>query len=348
MPDVMASFENPNGLVALFLVTLVIFGMVFGEVTFGPLSDAFGRKPAILSGLAIFMIGTLFVLFAPSLEFLMLGRVLQGIGVSGPKIGTRAIIRDQYKGPDMARVMSIIFGILIFVPMIAPLIGKLLGDSFGWRGVFWFLMALAVTVSSWLALGQGETLPPSARQSISIKIMAANIGLIVNHRRVLCYTLIAGLIFSIQLFFLSVAVSIFDDAYNRTESFVYWFALLAGAMACGSLSNSRALRTFSMDALVTSAALVITLAGSVMLFLPLVADKAVNFSLFIGAMMLVFFCIGIVFGNINAMAMVYLGRVAGLGASMIASLSSLVAFSVASILAFCTMAVQPSWPSWCF
>jgi len=89
------------------VVILFIFGMVFGEIFFGPLSDAIGRKKAILLGLAIFGLGAVVAMTADSLEQVLLGRIIQGIGCAGPKIAARALIRDQFAGLGASMIASI-------------------------------------------------------------------------------------------------------------------------------------------------------------------------------------------------------------------------------------------------
>ena len=106
------------------IVSFFILGMVFGDLIFGPLSDAIGRKNAIQAGLLIFVAGTIVSMTAASLEQMLLGRVIQGIGVSGPKIASRALIRDLYEGRAMARIMSFIFMVFILTPMLAPALGQ--------------------------------------------------------------------------------------------------------------------------------------------------------------------------------------------------------------------------------
>src|SRR3546814_18917389 len=92
--------------------------MVFGELFFGPISDAIGRKLAILIGLALFGGGVVVAMTADSLAQVLVGRVIQGIGCAGPKIASRALIRDQYEGVAMARILSFIFMVFILVPKI--------------------------------------------------------------------------------------------------------------------------------------------------------------------------------------------------------------------------------------
>ena len=106
------------------MVSLFFLGMAFGQLYYGPYSDTKGRRAAILSGLVIFAIGTLVCMFATNMEIMLVGRVIQAFGVSGPRIATIALIRDQYEGEAMARVMSFMMMVFILVPMIAPIFGQ--------------------------------------------------------------------------------------------------------------------------------------------------------------------------------------------------------------------------------
>src|SRR3546814_4546478 len=117
--------------------------MVFGELFFGPISDAIGRKLAILIGLALFGGGVVVAMTADSLAQVLVGRVIQGIGCAGPKIASRALIRDQYEGVAMARILSFIFMVFILVPMLAPAMFQLVLVVADWRAIFLVFLALA-------------------------------------------------------------------------------------------------------------------------------------------------------------------------------------------------------------
>lgn len=125
------------------IISLFILGMAFGELLLGPLSDAMGRKKALVLGLGVYALGTVIAMVAGSLEMVILGRFLQGVGVSGPKIATRAMIRDQFEGDAMARVMSFMFTLFILVPMLAPTLAQGIIAVGGWRSVFVVYLAVA-------------------------------------------------------------------------------------------------------------------------------------------------------------------------------------------------------------
>ena len=95
-------------------VVILFAGLTFGQLIFGPLSDATGRKPMVLLGLTVFSAGSFLSASASSFEMLLAGRALQGFGAAGPRIVTVALIRDRFKGQKMAQIMSLIMGIFIF------------------------------------------------------------------------------------------------------------------------------------------------------------------------------------------------------------------------------------------
>jgi len=167
------------------VVSALVLGMVFGELFFGPLADARGRKTAILLGIVVFIAGSLIALAASSLEMVLFGRLLQGFGVAGPKIGSRAAIRDRYAGAAMARVMSLIMTVLVLVPMLAPVLGEWFVEMAGWRSIFWAYVATSLIVGIWLFHRQPETLTPDNQLPFSVRgtfVVALRIAALISLR----------------------------------------------------------------------------------------------------------------------------------------------------------------------
>ncbi|WP_087004826.1 MFS transporter [Rhizobium sullae] len=307
------------------IISLFIFGMAFGEMLLGPLSDTMGRKKALMLGLGVYAVGTIIAMFAGSLEMVILGRFLQGVGVSGPKIATRAMIRDQFEGDAMARVMSFMFTLFIVVPMLAPALAQGVISLAGWRSVFGIYLVIAVLLGLWLAMRHPETLPADRRIAFRPKLLFRTGRRILSKRRVTLLIVSTGIVFGAQLLYLSTAADLFLDTYGIKETFPFYFAVLAAGIGLASFLNAKFVQRFGMEAMARAAFIGLASVGLQMLFpsilwdgrLPLVALMMFGF--------LAFFAIGILFGNLNAMAMRSLGEVAGLGASLIASGSSLIA-----------------------
>lgn len=323
------AIENSNH--TQYIVISFILGMVFGELVFGPLADAIGRKKIILIGLFIYAFGALIALWSNAFEILLFGRIIQGIGVAGPKIGTRALIRDLFVGAAMARIMSIIFGILILVPMLAPLLGQLVIQATNWRFLFIAFVVIALILAFWFTCRQAETLSADKRIIIAPKILAANSILILKHRHAMAYMLCAGLIFGAQLCYLALAHSLFVELYQVGDKFPLYFAIVALGAGLGFFANALFIKHFSLHKIVNLALLAIAILSAVFLIVSLFHQAILPFMAFMSYCFLVFLTLGIVFGNINALGMQHMGRVAGLAASIFASISSLVAVLISSL-----------------
>ena len=118
------------------LITMIFLGLGFGQLIFGPISDSFGRKPVVYIGFAVFVLASFLCISAPSIEIMVVGRILQGIGLSASRSISIAMIRDRFEGDYMAKIMSFVVTIFILVPIIAPTLGKFLLDNYGWESIF--------------------------------------------------------------------------------------------------------------------------------------------------------------------------------------------------------------------
>ncbi|MEM7491425.1 MAG: MFS transporter, partial [Pseudomonadota bacterium] len=134
--------EAPNA--AQLVIVAFVFGMGVGTLFAGPLSDALGRKAVMLGGAGLYCAAAIWAAFAPSLEALLLARVVQGLGASGPRVAAQAMIRDLYMGRGMAKVLSFVMMTFTLVPAIAPLMGAVIMAGFGWRGIFWAFVVFSI------------------------------------------------------------------------------------------------------------------------------------------------------------------------------------------------------------
>lgn len=314
-----------------WIVSAMILGMVFGEILFGPLSDAIGRKKSILLGISIYIIGSVVALSASSIEVFLLGRMIQGFGVAGPKIASRALIRDMYKGAAMARIMSFVMMVFILVPLLAPSVGQLVLKVADWRWIFALLIAQASIAGGWLLLRQPETLLKENRIPLNRKRLMADVRIILGRRDVMAFTVLLGCIFGGLMLHISTAQSIFQDVYNTGDRFPLFFAMLAIGSSIINFSNGKIVLRVGMLRCVIGALTVLLSTAFILLLAALFFEGVPPFALFMGLGMVMFSCFGMVFGNVNAMAMEPLGKTAGLGASLISSLSSMIAIFLSTI-----------------
>lgn len=315
-----------------WIVSAMILGMVFGEIFFGPLSDAIGRKKSILFGIVVYIVGSVVALMASSIETFLLGRMIQGFGVAGPKIASRALIRDMYKGAAMARIMSFVMMVFILVPLLAPSVGQLVLQVADWRWIFGLLMMQATIAGVWLLLRQPETLAKENRIPLNRKRLMADVRIILARRDVMAFTVLLGCIFAGLMLHISIAQSLFQDVYQTGDRFPLFFAMLAIGSSIINFSNGKIVLRVGMLRCVIGALAVLLSSSFLLLLATWYFDGVPPFVLFMGLGMVMFSCFGMVFGNVNAMAMEPLGNMAGLGASLISSLSSFLAIILSTLV----------------
>lgn len=314
------------------IVSLFFIGMAFGQLYYGPLSDDKGRRYAIISGLIVFAVGSLICVYATSLEMMLAGRVVQAFGVSGPRIAALAVIRDKYEGEAMARVMSFIMMVFILVPMLAPSFGQAILFWFSWQHIFSSFLIFGLLIGLWFYLRQPETLPKEKRLPFSWAQLWKSSRFILTHKLVMFYTLSAGIIFGAFLAYISSSQTLFQDIYDTGDLFPLYFALLAFSIGFASFVNGTLVMRLGMRKLCTWAMLGWLVFTGLLTALCFIYQGIPPFWQFISVLFCAFFCIGVLFGNINAMAMQPLGEMAGLGAAIIGSLSSLISVPTAVLV----------------
>ena len=321
--DLAVSDPNATPLV----IGLFLLGNAFGQLLFGPLSDAFGRKPVIVAGLSLFLIGCFVSVIAESFSVLLLGRVLQGVGASGPRTVSMSMVRDLYSGRSMARIMSISMSIFILVPTLAPALGQPIMLLVGWRYIFGSFIGFGVLGLFWLLLRQPETLADEHRRPMRLATLVSGFVTVYRRRAALGYSLAIGTMFGAFIGFLSSIQQIFQDAFGVGKWFPYLFAILALFLGVASLLNSKIVTRFGMKKIVRLAMACSPVVSLVYLVICLsVADPGLIGFMVWGA--LCFFGVGLCIGNINALAMEPLGQIAGLGAAVVGFFSSFVAILV--------------------
>jgi len=316
-----------------YVISVFFAGMAFGQLFFGPLSDSIGRRPAILAGLLLFAVGCVLSIVAVDFTQMLLGRLLQGLGASGPRIVSIALVRDQYKGREMARIMSFVMTVFILVPVFAPAVGQGILLVADWRFIFVMFLYLILIIGLWFWRRQPETLVRSKRIEFSFAQLIHDIRGILRIRAALGYTLTMGFIFGAFIGYLSSSQQIFQVQYQLNELFPVYFGILAAAIGCASLFNARLVMRFGMRRLSRIALISICLLSFPFFLLALFFDGHPQLYLLMLYLLIVFFCFGILFGNLNALAMEPLGQIAGLGSAVVGSISTLMSVVFGVIVA---------------
>ena len=146
---------------AQFTFSIALFGMAFAPLVYGSLSDRYGRRPLLLSGLSIFLIGSLISAVADSVTVLVVGRLAQAIGAGCGVTLVRTIAADVYGPSRLVKVIAYVTMFYTLGPMISPMVGGFLSDVLGWRSVFAFALLLGSIVSAGAYLAIFESRPPN-------------------------------------------------------------------------------------------------------------------------------------------------------------------------------------------
>ncbi|MEM7290175.1 MAG: MFS transporter [Pseudomonadota bacterium] len=313
------------------VVTSFVLGMGVGTLFVGSLSDAYGRKTVLLVGIIVYVAATWLAWRAASLEALLISRFLQGICVAAPRIVGVAIIRDIYSGHQMARIMSFAMMVFAIVPALAPFVGSVILLYYDWRAIFVSFAVFAVFAATWFGVRQPETLPVNARIPFRFfELRRAFAGTMQNTMFVLT-TLVQGLILGMLMSLISSTQQIYDITFNEGARFPAWFAATALIAATASGLNAAMVARFGMRALIT-AALTTQLVISVIMIVAIWDEYWLGGS-YLAAYFLwstsIFFMLGFSLGNLNALAMEPMGHTAGMAASIVGSVSTIISVLIA-------------------
>ncbi|MFM9968592.1 MAG: multidrug effflux MFS transporter [Burkholderiales bacterium] len=249
MPAIKSVFEVSDALAGLGF-TLGLLVMAFATLIYGSLSDRYGRRPILLGGLTLFIIGGVLASFAQTYVEFIAGRMLQALGAGCSITLARAIARDAYGAEVLVKVIAYLTMAYTLGPMLSPYITGLIVDTAGWRAAFWF-MAIAGTIilfASWMILA--ETHPRDARQPKGGNYFHDYVKLF-SHLRFACYVLQSG--FSSGCFYTMAAASAFlmTGYLERSASeFGTYFALFPFGFFLGNLVSSRLSGRVSIETMV--------------------------------------------------------------------------------------------------
>ena len=330
-PNIAKDLNLSNVNKAQLIISSFILGTGIGQLISGPISDTFGRKPIITIGLGIFIIACGIAYYAKSLELMLVARFIQGLGVSAPRTVTMALIRDLYSGRKMAQVMSLAMAIFVLVPALAPSLGQVLFINFGWRSIYIAFIFFALLGLIWLNLRQTETLPISERKKLKANEYFDAFKLVITNASVVKYTLTLALGFGALFGYLNSAQQIFVDTFSAGMKFPLYFAIISILAAPASFINASLVMKYGMRLLATIGfALQIIFAVIILLILntSILADQ-LFLTVFVIWSTIAFFLKGFYFGNLNALAMEPMGKIAGMASAIIGASATMVGILIA-------------------
>ena len=330
LPSIARELEVPIAAVQVSLASYFV-GISFGQAFYGPLSDRFGRKPALYLGLGIFIGASLGCAFTTSVTQLVVFRFLQALGGCAPLVVPRAVIRDYFDGREAVRMLSMLILVMMMGPILAPFIGGQLLVQFGWRSVFLVLAAYGLV---WLGLAAWllpESLQPEQRRRESVAVIAATYGRFLRDREYLGWVLSGGLVFSGLLAYISGSSFVYIELFHvPPERFgLYFGANAIGLMIASQINRYLASRVRSE--VIVRNVLPIAVAAGLMLFV----DAYTGFGGFAGILVPLFcfvVCHGFVGPNTTALAMSPYGAMAGSASALMGTLQFVLGAAAGSLV----------------
>lgn len=298
------------------IITLYVIGMALGQLVAGPVADRFGRRPAVLGGLALYAVGAIASALAPSFGWLLIARLVWGLGAAAPAGLRSAVTRDLYSGDKMARITTIMMAVFLLGPIFVPLLGDLIIRVAPWQVIFWFAAGLAVIGALWCARF-GETLAPENQRPLQLGKIWQGIKVVVRTRVTFGHMLANIFLTGAFFIFLGSSQPVFDQVYDRSSQFAVFFAL-TGALTVGPLIlNNRFIKRYGarrMSMIACASAATLALAGVIP---TLLLDGRPSFWLWYPWLVLVTSSLTLATPSITALALEPMGELAGTASSLL-------------------------------
>lgn len=221
-------------------VSAFFLGLAAGQIVYGPLSDRFGRRPALFLGFSLYLIASLACATAGGIHILVIARAVQGLGAAASPAAGRAVIRDRWKGDAAARAMSFVIMVMGVAPLIAPMVGGQVLEYFGWRAIFWLLTAFAAVALALVAFRLPETNGPERRGGVRMAAVYRAYGSLLADARVRAYLVCGGLIYASMFAYITSAPFVYIRIFGvDPQYFGFYFGLNVVGMLIGNYLNGR-------------------------------------------------------------------------------------------------------------
>jgi len=333
LPSIVDDLAAPYGLVQ-WTITFYMAMAGLAQLLWGPLSDRVGRKPALAGGLAIYLAGCLISALAPSIGWLLAGRLLQGFGGAAAIVLARAVLRDMFSGQELARNLAFATAIFAIGPILAPLAGAAIAVPLGWRAIFGGLALFAAGLLLVL-LRMPETIRQRVPEAVQPRVIGRRFVRIWAHPQSRYFLLVSVVIMSTMLLILSSIPRIYDVQFDiRGATFALFFALHGFGIIIGQTVNRRLITRVG----VVRAMLVgnVVLIASAALILALSLAGLIDIAVMTALLVLYGTSYLVVYANATAMVLDPHGDIAGFAAAVFGFTSQIGASLIVSVLVLVT------------
>lgn len=330
-PRISASLAEPLTLMP-FTVTVFLFCLGLMQMFFGPFSDRQGRKPALLLGLSVFLIGTVLAGLAPSFWLLVAGRALQGAGASACFVVSRSILRDLFTGPELAKQLSLATAIFSVGPIVAPLFaGVLILAGLHWRWVFVVMFVYGLVLLVMLIRYLPETNWNKDPEALQRTRLVSNLKAVLRHPQSRWFMLVNAASQTGMILIIATLAPLYEIEFGVSGIlFGLYFSMHAVGIIFGQMLNRRLIARFGplLSAITTS--LFMVLAG----ILVIATALSGHASAWLLTVLITLFAFGYLSVTANSIAIALMphARISGFTASLLGAFSMVVSTSLGMLI----------------
>lgn len=301
---------------AQLTIGLYLLGYAAGQLFYGPLSDRFGRRPILLTGLALYTLSGFLCAFAPTIDIMVAVRLLQGFGGAVGVVVTRAAARDHFGGRELAQMMSSITAVQAFGPLVAPVLGGIIATHFDWHVIFLVQGCFAALMLATTWAGFAESIKQRDVHAVRPGRLVTNYWTFLSNPRCIGFALVSSCVFTGLFIVLSASPFVLIEVYGlSSQAYGFFFGFSVLGYMVGSFGNRRLLRAMVQSETLLRCGLVILIAAALaMLFFA--AKMWGGVAGVMGPYVIYCFAISLVQSNAIAAAMEPIPHMAGTGASL--------------------------------
>ncbi|WP_253916981.1 multidrug effflux MFS transporter [Streptomyces sp. MNP-20] len=325
LPEVTDALHAPAATIQLTL-TACLMGMALGQLVVGPMSDKWGRRRPLLTGLLVYVLATAICAFAPTAELLIAFRLLQGLAGAAAIVIARAVVRDLYDGVEMARFFSTLMLISGVAPVVAPLIGGQVLRLTDWRGIFVVLTVVGVALTLLVWRGLPETLAPGDRHGGGTAEALRTMRGLLGDRVFTGYMVAGGFAFAALFAYISASPFVIQEIYGASpQTFSLLFGVNSvGLIVVGQINGKLLVGRVSLDKALGFGLVVITLAATALLLMTSGVFGDVGLAGVAAGLFVLMSAMGLAMPNTNALALMRTKHAAGSASALLGTSSFLI------------------------